>query len=297
MAKKFYELNPKERLDQLALPTELTNRFLAQQDTKRKNLIENYLTDFALPEGIIKNLVLDEQLYQVPLVVEEPSVVAAANNGARMFALGGGFRSVGTGRALLTGQILFDQVDVADVQAFVNDHRQEIEAAAQAAKPSLYQRGGGLQDLVLRELPGRRASLDLVVDTDQAMGANAVNTILEAVKALFMPYQEQILGAILSNAGDHSLVSVSGRVPVMAVGGWAMAKRIVALSEFAKVDPKRAVTENKGVFNGLSAAVLALGNDWQAVEAAGHAYASRDGQYRSLTQWRLEDDQEFLVGS
>lgn len=296
MTKKFYELTPEERLDLLNLPEELMARFVKDQEVAHQDLVENYLTDFALPEGMVRHLVLDNQPYQVPMVTEEPSVIAAANNGARLFKMGGGFKSAGTSQAILGGQILFEHIDFEQLQSFVTANEYEIFQAAEETKPSLYRRGGGLRSINLRHVSGHRASLDILVDTSQSMGANAVNTILESIRLIFEPFDDQILGAILTNAGHQSIVSVTGRVPVTALGGFDAAQRIVDLADFAKVDPDRAVTENKGIFNGLSAVVLALGNDWRAVEAAGHAYASRNGQYQALTNWRVSDDHEFLEG-
>ncbi|GAO99252.1 hypothetical protein [Fructobacillus ficulneus] len=296
MTKKFYELSPADRVKALSLSPVLEQRFLDQQNLYHQDLVENYLTDFSLPEGMVKDAVVDGQKYQVPLVTEEPSVIAAANNGMRLFRMKGGVKSGEPSHALLGGQIIFNQIKWDELSEFVENHRGEIEEQAQLAKPSLYARGGGIRSINLRKVPGNRASLDLTVETGLAMGANAVNTILEAVKTIFVPYAEQILAAILTNAGHDSVVTVRGQVPVDSLGGLDIAKKIVALSDFAKVDTDRAVTENKGIFNGLSAVVLALGNDWRAVEAAGHAYAARQGLYQSLSTWQLSADEKTLLG-
>ncbi|MDF7637231.1 hydroxymethylglutaryl-CoA reductase, degradative [Leuconostocaceae bacterium ESL0958] len=296
MVKKFYQQSPAERVAALNLSDAAKANFLADQSTARQSLIENYVTDYPLPEGIVKELLVGGRSYQVPMVTEEPSVVAAANNGARLLNLGGGVRVLAAGEPLLGGQLLFTAVSATDLTAFVAAKRSAIDAAAQAAKPSLYQRGGGLRDVAVRALPGRRAVVTLTVATGQAMGANAVNTILEAVAPIFQPFEEQLLAKILTNAGHDSLLTVQGRVSVTALGGVDRAKQIAALSAFGAVDPDRAVTENKGLFNGIAAVLLATGNDFRAVEAAGHAYAARHGRYQSLTSWQLTAQEDFLEG-
>lgn len=297
MTKKFYQLSARERLEAMGLTPSLTAFYRERQSDEMPNLIENYFADFTLPEGLLRHLVVDGRSYQVPMVTEEPSVVAAANNGARLVGQAGGFQSHQTSQSLLGGQILFQDVAIDELSAYVSEQREAIFEAAKLAKPSMVERGDGLKDVQIRPLAGRRASLDLTVQTGEAMGANAVNTILEAVKAVFQPFNKNIVAAILTNAGHDALVTVTAQMPVSLVGGLAAAKAIESLSAFGKVDPDRAVTENKGIFNGLSAVVLATGNDYRAVEAAGHAYAGSTGRYQSLSTWKLDDTGEFLLGS
>ncbi|MDD9138052.1 hydroxymethylglutaryl-CoA reductase, degradative [Fructobacillus sp. CRL 2054] len=296
MTKKFYQLSPAERLETLDLPTDLADFYKGQQSVELENIIENYLADFRLPEGLLHHLVVDGKVYEVPMVTEEPSVVAAANNGARMIGLAGGFSSKKASQPLLGGQILFKGVNQFKLQAFVDQNKAAIFAAAEKAKPSMVERGDGLKKVNLRFVGEEQAALDLTVQTGKAMGANAVNTILEAVKSCLQPYQDNIVAAILTNSGRDALVTVQGSVPVEAVGGEMAAEKIVSLSDFSKDDVDRAVTENKGIFNGLSAVVMATGNDYRAVEAAGHAYAAKSGKYQSLSTWQLSDDKEALVG-
>lgn len=296
MTKKFYQLSPNERVAALGLSTDLANFYLKRQSSEMPNLIENYLADFKLPEGLLRQIWVDGRQYQVPMVTEEPSVVAAANNGARLVAAGGGFHVDGPQQSILGGQILFQDIEKEKLTTFVGENEQAIYRVAQLAKPSMIERGDGLKGLHLRFLPGKRASLDLSVQTGEAMGANAVNTILEAVKLFFAPFEKNIIGAILSNAGHEATMTVSASIPVEAVGGQAAAERIAALSAFGKVDSDRAVTENKGIFNGLSAVVMATGNDYRAVEAAGHAYAARTGHYQSLSAWELNPEKTLLTG-
>ncbi|MBS9336965.1 hydroxymethylglutaryl-CoA reductase [Fructobacillus parabroussonetiae] len=296
MTKKFYQLTAEERLNQLNLSAEDRAFFFEHQGKESAHLIENYLADFALPEGLLPALLLDGQKSMIPMVTEEPSVVAAASNGARMAALGSGFFSEKASQARLTGQILFHDVDQKLLAKRIEESKSRLFAIAKAAKPSMVARGNGLKSVAYRVLDVRHSVLELSVDTGKAMGANAVNTILEAVKGDFDDLKEQIAGAILSNAGQEALVSVSTKVPVDAVGGLKQAEKIVALAEFGQVDVDRAVTENKGIFNGISSVVLATGNDFRAVEAAGHAYAARHGAYRSLSSWALTDDQKYLAG-
>ncbi|MBS9338622.1 hydroxymethylglutaryl-CoA reductase, degradative [Fructobacillus sp. M2-14] len=296
MNKKFYQLTAEERLEALGLDESIKAFYACNQSKDSEQLIENYVTDYRLPEGILRNLQVDGQVYQVPMVTEEPSVIAAANNGASITNLGSAFITTQVGEPVLGGQILFDHVDYEELNRFVVDHVDDIFQAAKEAKPSMVSRGDGLEAVQLEDLTDHRAVLNLTVKTGKAMGANAMNTILEAVKMLFSSYEKNIVGAILTNAGHDAVVSVETKLPVAAVGGLEAAKKISALSTFGQVSPDRAVTENKGIFNGLAAVVLATGNDYRAVEAAGHAYASRDGKYRSLSKWMVDETAETLVG-
>lgn len=294
--KKFYQLTAEERLETLDLSEPMKAFFTRHQSEESKQLIENYISDYRLPEGVLRSLQVDGKLYQVPMVTEEPSVVAAANNGASIANKGNGFKTTQVGEAVLGGQILFEGVHQKDLADFVAEHVDEIFQRAKDAKPSMVERGDGLEAVQVEELDQNRAVVNLTVNTGKAMGANAMNTILEAVKTVFSSYEKEIVGAILSNAGHDAVVTVETSVPVSAVGGLEAAKKIESLSTFGQVSPDRAVTENKGIFNGLAAVVMASGNDYRAVEAAGHAFASRSGQYRSLSRWSLSEDAEFLNG-
>ncbi|CAH1852216.1 hydroxymethylglutaryl-CoA reductase, degradative [Convivina praedatoris] len=297
MTKKFYEKTPTERLNELSLTAKLRQDFTVDQNLVNAAIVENYISDFREPEGVLRRLQLDGHFYTVPMAIEEPSVIAAANNGARMLNFNGGIFTEKIQPAALTlGQLLFEDVNVAALHKFIDQFAAEIQRVADLAKPSIVKRGGGLVKVQLRELSLKQVSVDFLIDTKEAMGANIVNTILAAEKEFFQPFIQHCLGAILSNDGRNNLTKVFGRVPFAVLGGEAVANKIVALSRFSKVDSYRAVTENKGIFNGVGAVVLATGNDWRAVEAAGHAYASQQGTYQSLSHWSIDANQQQLVG-
>lgn len=301
MTKKFYQWPVAQRQAWLIDHTDLTEEQLHALQTiptANQQLIENVVGDFSLPMGVIQQLVVNGASYTVPLVTEEASVVAAANYGAKMLAAGGGIRAQAQ-QHQLRGQLLFADVDVAALKAFVARERTKLLQVACAAHPSMVARGGGLKDIAVRVIDAQHVSVDLYIDPQAAMGANVVNTISEALSPLFAPFETAFVGAILSNYATESVVRVTGTVPFTAlaadeVTGQRIAQKIVRLANFSQVDPYRATTENKGIFNGMSAVVLATGNDWRAVEAGGHAFAARTGQYRGLSTWQLTP--EGLVG-
>lgn len=284
MTKKFYELTPDERLALLAIDDDIRTALSEQQSTVNAQLVENYISDFRVPMGVVRDLLINQQHYQVPMATEEPSVIAAANNGAKMLSAG---IDVQIGRTAMIGQMMF--VTEKSLADFVQAHRLEIFDIARQARPSIYQRGGGLLDVVVRQVSENETSVDFIIDTRDAMGANIVDTILEAELPLFESFNP--LGVILSNYATQQLVTATADIAFERVGGEHVARQIVALNHFAQSDPYRATTENKGLFNGVSAVVLATGNDWRAVEASGHAYASRNGQYQALTTWSIKDNQ------
>lgn len=284
MTKKFYELTPNERLALLAIDDDIRTALSEQQSTVNAQLVENYISDFRVPMGVVRDLLINQHHYQVPMATEEPSVIAAANNGAKMLSAG---IDVQIGRTAMIGQMMF--VTEKSLADFVQAHRLEIFDIARQARPSIYQRGGGLLDVVVRQVSENETSVDFIIDTKDAMGANIVDTILEAELPLFESFNP--LGVILSNYATQQLVTATADIAFERVGGEHVARQIVALNHFAQSDPYRATTENKGLFNGVSAVVLATGNDWRAVEASGHAYASRNGQYQALTTWSIKDNQ------
>ena len=291
MAKKYYELTPNERLAFLNLNEHVKAELQANQSDNNAQIVENYMSDFRVPMGLLKDIIIDTHLVNVPMAIEEPSVIAAANNGAKLLNSGGGVAVKLPERTAMIGQILFYGVNFHTLHQFVTTHQEEIFDIAKRAKPSIYKRGGGLVTVNTRQISDDEMSVDFKIDTKDAMGANIVNTILEAEASLFSEFDKHILGAILTNYAMAQLVTVIGNVTFEAVGGREIAEKIVALNRFSKNDSYRAVTENKGLFNGIGAVVLATGNDWRAVEASGHAYASQDGHYRSLTHWTIVDEQ------
>lgn len=294
MTKKYYELTPDERLASLHLDQRATTLWHDNQSETNAQLIENYVSDMRIPIGILKDIVVDDKHYAVPMATEEPSVIAAANHGAKLLNNLGGLHVKSPRQTAMIGQLLFYQTADDAIAQFVSANQQAFFECAKHAKPSIYRRNGGLLSVNARRVSPTQVSVDFLIDTKDAMGANIVNTILEAERAVFSSFEANFLGAILSNYATEQVVTVSAEVTVQQIGGQHIAEKIVALNDFAKHDIYRATTENKGIFNGISAVALATGNDWRAVEAAGHAYASRTGCYQALTTWHIVDN--LLLG-
>jgi hydroxymethylglutaryl-CoA reductase len=267
-------------------------------------MVENVLGVFGLPFAIAPNFIIDGQDCMVPLVVEEPSVVAALSSAARLARESGGFVTE-CDESLLIGQI--HVTGVADRSAALSSLRASASALIDAANkvhPRLQSRGGGVKEIEFRalELPDGSPFLavHVLVDTCDAMGANLVNTICEFVA----PKITDICGGdialrILSNLTDRSLVTAHVRYSLAALGddgmdGEAVRDGIVLASNIASVDPYRATTHNKGVMNGIDALAIATGNDWRALEAGAHAYAARNGSYSPLTRWTVGSGGELL---
>jgi len=260
------------------------------------SMIENAIGVFGVPLGIAANFTINEVDLLVPLAIEEPSVVAAVTNAARMVRAGGGFR------AEADPSLTVAQIEVLDPSA---DAAQRIEAAAEqlldkadSTQPELVSLGGGARRLEVRSAVGEpgRMVVHLVVDCRDAMGANMVNTMAEAVSDDVAELAGGRAGLrILTNLADLRLARAGCRVPFDALErrdhpGDRVARGVEAASRFAEADPYRAATHNKGIFNGIDGLLLATGNDWRAVEAGGHAFASRSGSYRPLATWRVEGD-------
>lgn len=304
----FYKLAPDERRQLLVEQgkiTEAQRAILAHQDlpeTVANHLIENQISDFALPLGIVSELVVDGQTLTVPLVTEEPSVVAACNNGAKMARQATGFVTQMKQR-LVRGQIVLSAVpNPQEVIATFEHQKDALMTLANQVYPSIVARGGGVRELTIRSFEQEPTflSLDILLDSQEAMGANMLNTILEALAKQVKTWtQADVLMSILSNYATEAIVEVEGAIPFSALANepqvaQRIAYQIEQASRFAQIDPYRAVTHNKGIMNGVEAFVLATGNDTRAMAAAAHAYASRDGQYRGLSTWQVEG--AYLVG-
>ncbi|MCI2774347.1 hydroxymethylglutaryl-CoA reductase, degradative [Staphylococcus petrasii] len=269
------------------------------------SLIENVIGQGTLPVGLLPKIIVDDKEYVVPMMVEEPSVVAAASYGAKLVNNTGGFKTVKSER-LMIGQIVFDAVE--DTEALAQDIRNlepQIKQIADEAYPSIIERGGGYRRIDIDTFPEQQLlSLKVFVDTKDAMGANMLNTILEAITAHLkneFPNRD-VLMSILSNHATASVVRVQGEIKVEDLNrgersGEEVAKRMERASVLAQVDIHRAATHNKGVMNGIHAVVLATGNDTRGAEASAHAYASRDGQYRGIATWEYDEDRGRLVGT
>lgn len=265
---------------------------------------ENVLATFALPYSFVPDVVVDEQVYQVPFVTEEPSVVAAASFAAKIIKRSGGFKTTIHNRQMIGQVALYQVANIEVAIKNIQNHKQKLLELANQAHPSIVNRGGGARDLRVEWLNDEAEFLVvyLTVDTQQAMGANILNTMLEALKT---PLEEltdgESLMAILSNYATEALVTATCEIDIRFLSrnkseAIDIAKKIVLASQFAKQDPYRASTHNKGIFNGIDAVVLATGNDWRAIEAGAHAYASRNGSYQGLTTWSIKEATQTLCG-
>lgn len=293
----FYKVDPQMRRQRLAqglhLPQSVTALLADHASALGNELVENYLTDYGLPEGVGLNLTVNGHEYVVPMVVEEPSVIAAASNGAKRVQASGGFTAPHQHRELVGQVVLTDVADVSEKVAKLTAQRDHLLAVANAAHPSMQRRGGGAQSLTVRT-PGDFVSVDLGINVCQAMGANSVNTMAEAVGRELSAQGYHVLVAILSNLATNSLQTVScdvdfNQLATKQLPGDRVAERIAKLSDLAQVDPYRAATHNKGIMNGIDAVMIASGNDWRAIESGAHAYATRDGHYRGLSTWTVRD--------
>ncbi|NLY92762.1 MAG: hydroxymethylglutaryl-CoA reductase, degradative [Myxococcales bacterium] len=263
---------------------------------KAEHAIENVIGTYALPFALGLNFQVNGVDRVLPMVVEEPSVVAAASNAAKLVRAGGGFHAE-VDEGLMIAQVQLDGVpDVQVARARIEDAKVEIIALADSSVPNIIARGGGMRDLEIRDLGDGLLVVHLLVDTLDAMGANIVNTMAETVAPTLASLSGGRVGLrILSNLADRRLVRVRGRVPtsVLAVGeqsGEEVRDAIVRASRFAETDPYRAVTHNKGIMNGVDAVILATGNDFRAVEAGAHGYAARSGKYSPLCTFRVAED-------
>jgi hydroxymethylglutaryl-CoA reductase len=303
----FYKLSPKERLEFVkefaglsdeectllrntgSLPLDLADR-----------MIENVIGATPVPLAIAVNFQINKRDYLIPMAIEEPSVVAAASYAAKMARQGGGFHTSST-PPIMIGQI--QAVGIKDPYAAkmrVIQAKEEILKKANAQDPVLVSVGGGAKDLdakVIKTTQGQMLITELHVDCRDAMGANAVNTMAEAVT----PIIERITGGrvylrIISNLATKRLVRAWCTVPREVVGGEEVVDGIVNAYAFAAADPYRAATHNKGILNGIIAVIIATCNDHRAIEAGAHAYAARNGHYTALSTWEKNENGD-LVGS
>lgn len=300
MRKKFYQMSPQERLNSLNL-SEKSQEILSEMaldTTILDNFIENQISEFELPMGIAQNFVINGQSFLIPMVTEEPSVIAAASNGAK---IAGNFVAEIKER-LMRGQIVFYDVKNSDkIANEILEKQEKIFEQAELSYPSIVKRGGGLREVSSRIFSSQKfLSVDVKVDVKDAMGANIINSILEGIAELFRRWfpDEKILFSILSNYATESLVKVTCEIPVERLSkkadGYEIGQKIMAASQYSKIDPYRASTHNKGIMNGINAVILATGNDTRAISAAIHAYAAKDGAYQGLANWELQE--KMLVG-
>ncbi|NDV86552.1 hydroxymethylglutaryl-CoA reductase, degradative [Aurantimonas aggregata] len=304
---------PEQRLAMLAEATGLADSDIAifgqsgALDPVRANgMIENVVGTFQLPLGIATNFTINGRDYLVPMVVEEPSVVAAASYMARIARDNGGFQTSSTAPVMRAQVQLVGITDPYGARSKLLAAREQILAIANSRDALLIKLGGGCKDIEVHVFPqtarGPMVVLHLLVDVRDAMGANAVNTMAEAVA----PTVAELTGGIvrlriLSNLADQRLARARVRVPEQALAtkeysGRRMIDGILEAYELAVIDPYRAATHNKGIMNGIDPVILATGNDWRAIEAGAHAYAARSGSYTSLSTWEV-DSQGALIGT
>lgn len=312
---RFYKQEVNERL-KILFDREIISRddykllknqqqFLSSDEADR--MIENVIGVFGLPMGLGLNFVINNRPYIVPMVVEEPSILAAVSSAAKVVGKAGGF-SVIADEPILIGQIqIVDVHHPAKAKHAILQNKQEIIDLANSLHPNMVKRGGGaveLEVVVHQQLrnTGNMVVVHLLVDTRDAMGANLVNSMCEGVASLI----EKITGKkvylrILSNLTDRSMVRAQCEIPPNLLNfneasGSEVRDGIARASEFATVDPYRAATHNKGIMNGIDPVAIATGNDWRAIEAAAHAYAAKGSHYSSLTNWS-KSEAGNLVGT
>jgi len=269
--------------------------------TAADKMIENVIGVLGMPIGLGLNFLINSREYVVPLVVEEPSIVAALSSAAKMARASGGYTTTSTD-PILIGQIQVIEIpDMNRAKAAVLERKQEIIDLANSFHPRMVARGGGAVDVELASYPmqsmdGEMLVIHLLVDTRDAMGANLINGMCEGVAPLIESITEgNVFLRILSNLADRALATAEVMLTTEQLAGKGYAGErvrdgIIIAADFAAVDPYRAATHNKGIMNGVDAVALATGNDWRAIEAGAHAYAARHDRYGSLTQWWKDDE-------
>lgn len=303
----FYKLSVEDRLNEVVEFSGLDEGSIsALKDAETLDLdladhmVENVIGRFTLPLGVALNYNINGKDYIIPMVTEEPSVIAAASNAARIARGGGGFKSYYIKSNMIAQIQITDIEDPYYVQSIIYEHKDEIIEKCNACDPILVKLGGGVVDLEVKVFEVKSkyfVVVHLIVNTLDAMGANAVNTMAESIA----PFIEEITGGnvylrILSNLATERLVRARVKINKEDLGGEDVVDKIIVAYQFAVADPYRAATHNKGIMNGISAVVLATGNDTRAIESGAGAYASRSGQYSPLTTWEKDKDGN-LVGT
>ncbi len=303
---KFFEKSRQERLDVVANFANLSNEELEilQDDNggisfdKADKMVENAIGTFSLPLGIATNFKINGKDYVVPMVIEEPSVIAAASKGAKVARIKGGFE-VSADESFSIGQIQMLDVDIPSAISKIKNTSNEIIQLANSKSNTLSKMGKGAKEISCKEIDapsGKMLIVELLIDVGDAMGANVTNTMCEAISPLI----EKITGGrallrILSNYSTRRMVKAKAVFEKEAVGGDQVVDNIILAFEFADNDVYRAVTHNKGIMNGTIAVANAVGQDSRAIEAAANAYAAQTGKYRSLSKWS-KDDEGNLIG-
>ena len=310
---KFYQKSLEERKETLLNHPSLSNETkerlkngLSLPESVAGQMVENQIEIYGLPYGIVPEIIVNAKSYIVPMVTEEPSVIAAASYASKLINLAGGTTTIQEKREMI-GEIAIvkSPLTLEEVKTKLEQQRESLFTFANNAHPSIVKRGGGIRNLWVEEKSTDKERFYIFyvsVDTKEAMGANMLNTILES---LVSPIEAMTAGesimAILSNLATNSVVTakcvLSPRIlDTKTTKGEEVRDRIVLASEFSKADPYRATTHNKGIMNGIDSVVIATGNDWRAIESGAHAFTSLSGKYQPLTNW-TKDETGNLVGT
>ena len=304
---KFFEKSRQERLDVVANFVNLSHEELEilQNDNggisfdKADKMVENAIGTFSLPLGIATNFKINDKDYVVPMVIEEPSVIAAASKGAKVARIKGGFE-VSADASFSIGQIQILDVDIPSAISKIKNATNEIIQLANSKSNTLSKLGKGAKEISCKEIDapsGKMLIVELFIDVGDAMGANVTNTMCEAISPLIEKITDgRALLRILSNYSTRRMVKAKAVFEKEAVGGEQVVDNIISAFEFADNDVYRAVTHNKGIMNGTIAVANAVGQDSRAIETAANAYAAQTGKYRSLSKWS-KDDEGNLVGT
>ena len=304
---KFFEKSRKDRLDSVRNFANLSDDDLATLENseggisfeKADKMVENAIGTFSLPLGIATNFKINGKDYVVPMVIEEPSVIAAASKGAKVARIKGGFE-VTVDESYSIGQVQVLDVDTDSAISKISEYTAEILEFANSKSNTLSKMGKGAKEIQCKKIDapsGQMLIVELLIDVGDAMGANVTNTMCEAIAPLI----EKITGGrtllrILSNYSTRRMARAKAIFDKDAVGGSEVVDNIILAFEFADNDVYRAVTHNKGIMNGTIAVANAIGQDSRAIEAAANAYAAKTGQYRSLSKWSKNDEGD-LVGT
>lgn len=256
------------------------------------HLIENYVTTYEVALGIAPDFLIEGKYYHLPMATEEPSVIAGASHAAKIIERNGGFKIESINREMI-GQVIFKNVSNQNaLKDYLESHKKELFDVAKKSHPQIHELGGGLKSFKVEIKPHQFVCLYATIDTLDAMGANTVNTILEGMSTYIKKnFQVETLMSILSNLATSALVTASVLIdPKTLKNSQTIAADIASASLYASIDPYRAATHNKGIMNGITALMLATGNDTRAIEASAHAYASITGTYQPLAKWIVQDD-------
>lgn len=292
----FSGLSAVQRLQKTAEHAGLSEQHIAQlsepsnlKSSLADHMIENMISTIAVPVGIATDLLIDGREVLAPMATEEHWIISAVCTAAKSCRETGGFTTSASGSLMIAQIQLLDVTDPHRARLAILERRNEIAELCDACDPMLIRRGGGFHDVEVRLIAAPESTqvvVHLIIDTRDAMGANTVNTMAERVAPKISEWTGgRVLLRILSNLADRRLARARAEWSLEAIGGETVRDAIIEAYQFAEADPYRAVTNNKGIMNGISAVVLATGNDTRAVEAGAHGYAAKDGRIRSLTKW------------